>query len=205
MYISHALIVSFLAIFGLASVAHANSCSNVNVIGTYDESGIRDNEFGISAVGTFRIAEESDESKQPMFNLTRIDCQKDENGSLECKVTSAVVYANPDKPNTDQPNCSLDLDYSDYLMKELQKGILVGSGSSGICYNVLLTIDRKAQRVYQSFTRSEGADNADKIRPGTCGHPPRTQVLMNCTGWPKSRKQGPTPARYCDFSGSSSR
>jgi hypothetical protein len=78
MSIMHAFIVSLLAILGHADFALANSCSNVDVIGTYGESGIRDNEFKISAVGTFRIAEESDESKQPMFNLTRIDCQKDE-------------------------------------------------------------------------------------------------------------------------------
>jgi hypothetical protein len=31
---------------------------------------------------------------------------------------------------------------------------------------------------------------------------PRTEVLMNCTGWARSRKGG-GPPRYCDFSSSS--
>lgn len=31
--------------------------------------------------------------------------------------------------------------------------------------------------------------------------PPRTQVLMNCTYWVKSRKNGATGSRYCDFGG----
>jgi len=35
----------------------------------------------------------------------------------------AVVWATPDKPDPDNPNCSLDLDSSTYSMKELQKGI----------------------------------------------------------------------------------
>ena len=94
-------------------------------------------------------------------------------------------------------------------MKELQKGVLTGmETSSSLCYNTMLTIDRNTKRVYMSFTRTKEADNADKIRPGSCTLP-RTQVLMNCTGWPRIRKnkqagaQGRTPPRYCDFSSSS--
>jgi hypothetical protein len=52
---------------------------------------------------------------------------------------------------------------------------------------------------------TKAADNYDKIRAGTCGSGgvlPRTQVLMNCTGWPRLRKQG-APPRYCDFSNAS--
>src|SRR6516165_10924172 len=116
----------------------------------------------------------------------------------------AVVWATSDKPNTDNPNCSLDLNASTYSMKELQKGVLTGmETSSSLCYNTMLTIDRNTKRVYMSFTRTKEADNADKIKPGTCGMLPRTQVLMNCTGWPRSRKGGKTPPRYCDFSSSS--
>jgi hypothetical protein len=70
MFIRDALIASLLGIFGYASTACANSCANVDVIGSFDESGLRESEFGISAAGTFRIAGEGDESKQPMFNLT---------------------------------------------------------------------------------------------------------------------------------------
>ena len=54
---------------------------------------------------------------------------------------------------------------------------------------------------YLSFTRTKYADNYDKIKPGTCGVPHRTEVLMNCTSWARSRKGG--PPRFCDFSGSS--
>ena len=207
MFIRDAFIASLLGIFGYASTACANSCANVSVIGTFDESGLQESEFGIYAARTFRIAGEGDEGKQPMFNLATVNCEKqsDDMGrvSLECKVTKAVVWATSDKPDPDNPNCSLDLDSSAYSMKELQKGVLTGMDSSTSCYNSILTIDRNTKRVYMSFTRTKYADNYDKIKPGTCGALPRTQVLMNCTGWPRTRKQGRTPPRYCDFSSSS--
>jgi hypothetical protein len=201
-----AFIASLLA--GYTSAAYANSCANVDAFGSYDESGLHESEYGIYAVGTFRIAGEGDEDKQPDFNLTQIKCEKqsDDAGrvSLECTVTKAVVWADVGKPNQDKPNCSLDLDISTYSMKELQKGILAGAGSSGACYNTLLTIDKNTKRVYLSFTKAAFADEADKIQPGTCSRIPRTQVLMNCTGWPRIRKHDQTlPPRYCDFSGSS--
>ena len=207
MSIRDAFIASLLGIFGYTSMACANSCENVDVMGSFDESGLRESDFGIYAAGTFRIAGEGDESKQPMFNLATINCEKqlDDVGkaNLECKVTKAVVWAQSGKPDTDKPNCSLDLDASVYTMKELQKGVLAGIETSSGCYNTTLTIDRNTKRVYQSFMRTKEADNYDRISPGTCGVQPRTQVLMNCTSWPRSRKQGQTPPRYCDFSGSS--
>jgi hypothetical protein len=207
MSIRDAFIASLLGIFGYTSMACANSCANVVVFGSFDESGLRESEFGIYAAGTFRIAGEDDEEKQPMFNLARINCEKqpDDKGkvSLECKVTMAVVWAKSVRPDPDNPNCSLDLDFSAYSMKELQEGILTGIETSTACYNTILTIDRNTKRVYMSFTRTESADKYDKIRPGTCGMLPRTQVLMNCTGWPRIRKHGRTPPRYCDFSSSS--
>jgi hypothetical protein len=131
--------------------------------------------------------------------------QTDDTGKvtgLECKISKAVVWASEGKPDTDKPNCSLDLDASSFSMKELQKGILAGveEGSTS-CFNTMLTIDRNTKRVYLSFTRTKYADNYDKISPGTCGVPARTEVLMNCTSWARSRKGG--PPRYCDFSGSS--
>src|SRR5262249_44437581 len=157
-------IASLLGIFGYASVASANSCSNVTVIGTFDESGLRESEFGINAFGTFRIEGEADETKQPMFNLAIVDCEKqlDDRGrvSLECKLMQAVVWASgrSEKPNTDEPNCSLDLNSSAYSMKELQKGVLTGiETSSSACYNTMLTIDRNTKRVYLSFTRTKEA------------------------------------------------
>ncbi len=208
MSIRNAFIASLLGIFGYTSTACANSCANVDVMGSFDESGLRESDFGIYAAGTFRIAGEGDEGNQPMFNLATINCEKqlDDVGkaSLECKVTKAVVWAQSGKPDTDKPNCSLDLDASAYSMKELQKGILVGiEASTSACYNTTLTIDRNTKRVYLSSMRTKEADNYDRIRPGTCGVQPRTQVLMNCTGWARSRKQGQTPPRYCDFSSAS--
>jgi hypothetical protein len=140
-----------------------------------------------------------------MFNLTQIDCerQSDVSESLECKVTQAIVWAKSGDPDPDNPNCSLDLETSTYTMKELQKGVLAGITETAACINTMLTIDRNAKRIYLSFTKTKDADKYDKIRPGTCGSLPRTEVLMNCTGWPKIRKQGRTPPRYCDFSGAS--
>src|SRR5690242_8030418 len=96
-------IASLFGIFGYTGAACANSCSNVDAFGSFDESGLRESEFGIYAAGTFRIAGEGDEDKQPMFNLATINCEKqfDEMGkatSLECKVTKAVVWAQSGKP-----------------------------------------------------------------------------------------------------------
>jgi hypothetical protein len=188
------------------SAALANSCANVDVMGLFDESGLRESAFGIYAAGTFRIAGEEDESKQPMFNLSVINCERqtDDTGkeSLECKVTQAIVSARSGNPDPDNPNCSLDLETSTYTMKELQKGVLAGISETAACINTMLTIDRNTKRIYFSFTKTEGADKYDKIRQGTCGSLPRTEVLMNCTGWPRIRKQGRTAPRYCDFSGS---
>ena len=146
-------------------------------------------------------------SKQPMFNFAKIDCNKQSDGigraSFECTLTQASVYAESGKPNPDNPNCSLDLSSSTYSMKELQKGVLTGMENTSACYNTTLTIDRNTKRVYMSFTKTKEADNYDKIRPGTCGTLPRTQVLMNCTAYPRIRKKDRTLPRYCDFSSSS--
>jgi hypothetical protein len=76
MFIRGAIIASLLGICGYAGTAYANSCFNVDSFSSYDESGLREGTFGINAVGTFRIAGEADESKQPMFNLTKVDCEK---------------------------------------------------------------------------------------------------------------------------------
>jgi hypothetical protein len=97
MFIRIALIASLLV--GYASTAWANSCSNVDVMGSFDESGLRENDYQIYAAGTFRVEGEGDESKQPMFNLATVDCEKRRDDmdrvNLECKVTQAVVWATP--------------------------------------------------------------------------------------------------------------
>ena len=194
------------AIIGYKNPASANSCLNVNVFGLFDESGLRESDFGIYTAGTFRIDGEEDESKQPMFNLAVVNCEKQTNnaGNLECKVTRASVEASPDKPSLDNPNCSLDLEFSAYQMKELQTGILSGMEPLGStsCYDSLLTINRNTKKVSMSFSRTKYADNYDKTTAGTCGAAPHTQVLMNCTAWAKIRNKGQTPPRYCDFSSS---
>jgi hypothetical protein len=84
-----------------------------------------------------------------------IDCEKqtDENGrstDLKCKVTQAVTWAHNENPNPDKPNCSLDLDTSEYSMKQLQKGVLVGADDSTNCFNTMLTIDKNTKRVYSA-------------------------------------------------------
>lgn len=89
-------------------------------------------------------------------------------------------------------------------MKELQRGVLTGIETSySLCFNSILTIDRNTKRVYLSFTKTAFADKSDSTRPGICGALPRTEVLMNCTAYPKIRKKGQTPPRYCDFSSAS--
>jgi hypothetical protein len=208
MLIRGTIIGCLLGIVGCASTADANSCSNVDTFSSYDESGLRESDYGISATGTFRIENQADESKQPMFNLAMMSCEKqaDDTGNatgLECKITKAVVSASSGKPDTDKPNCSLDLDASSYSMKQLQKNIFVGFEDSTSCFNSTLTIDRNTKRVYLSFTRTKFADNYEKIKPGICGALPPTEVLMNCTAWPRMRKGGAAPPRYCDFSSSS--
>ena len=190
------------------TVMFANSCSNVTIHGSFDESRINDNNYGISAAGTFRIEGETDESKQPLFNLTSLDCDKqsDDTNQLiaKCKLTSAVVWAKPDKPNTDDPNCLLDLEITEFSMKELSAGVLAGTGGDSTgCYTTMLTIDKNTERVYRAFSRTKSADKYDKISPGFCGLAPRTQVLMNCTPWTRFRKKGEASPRYCDFSSSS--
>src|ERR1700694_4895599 len=141
MSIRGAFIASLLGIFGYTSTAYANSCANVGTFSSYDESGLHERDFGIGGVGTVRITGEEDEANQPMFNLAKINCEKqlDDRGKatgLECKVTKAVVWANSPKPDTDRPNCSLDVDTSEFSMKELQKGVLTGiEASSSLCFN----------------------------------------------------------------------
>jgi hypothetical protein len=68
--------VAVLCCTALGAVLAQNSCANVDVIGTFDESGLRESEYGIYAAGTFRIEGEGDEKKQPMFNLAMINCEK---------------------------------------------------------------------------------------------------------------------------------
>src|SRR5689334_8911982 len=99
---------TILVVLGCAG-ADANSCSNVNIMGLYDRTGIDESDYGLNAVGTFRIQGEADESKQPMFNLSQVDCTKrlDDNNMpvVECKVTRASVSATREKPDPDKPNC----------------------------------------------------------------------------------------------------
>jgi hypothetical protein len=167
-------------------------------MGTYDRSGIEGNEYGINAAGTFRIEEEKDENKQPDFNLATINCSS----TFMCTMTQASVRAKSEQPNTDTPNCTLDVDVTEYQLKEVSPGVLSGSAGSGICYDSYLIINRNSNRVYLNFTKTKDAykDNVKKL--GLCESTPRTEVLMNCTPWAGLRKNIQTTSRYCDFSGS---
>jgi hypothetical protein len=76
MFSRDSFIAGLLAFVGYTSTALANSCSNVDTFSSYDQRGLQESDYGIYAVGTFRIEEEQDESKQPMFNLAMINCEK---------------------------------------------------------------------------------------------------------------------------------
>jgi hypothetical protein len=95
MFIRDVFIASLLGIFGYAGAACANSCANVEVMSTWDQSGLRETEVGISAVGTFRIEGEGDEAKQPLFNLTMLNCEKqvDDRGKATGRRCSPVSTA----------------------------------------------------------------------------------------------------------------
>jgi hypothetical protein len=70
-------ILLFLIIAHVEAVrAEPNSCANVATFGSWDQSGLRESSSAIWAVGTFRIFEEQDESKQPLFNLAQISCER---------------------------------------------------------------------------------------------------------------------------------
>jgi len=193
----------------------ANSCANLSVIGNYDQIGLIDNSTAIYAVGTFRVQDETDENKQPNFNFATMDCTKirQDGYVANCTLSKAVTWAENNSPNADSPNCELDIDVSNFLMKEISKGVLMGSdvGTSAdfvSCFNTMLVIDKNRQRVYLNFTRTAHADDMEKIVANICGKP-RQQVLMNCTRWARVRASKKTdetlPSRYCDFSDSNDR
>ena len=202
-------LVSVLALVTSTTPIWANSCSNIDIFGTYDRSGIEEYGDRINAVGTFRIEEEKDESKQPDFNLVTINCNslpanfQTNSATFMCTMTQASVGATSDQPNTDTPNCTLDLDVTEYQLKEVSQGVLSGSAGSGLsCYDLYLIINRNSKRVYLNFTKTKEAykDNVKKL--GLCQSTPRTEVLMNCTPWASLRNIH-TASRYCDFSGAS--
>jgi hypothetical protein len=202
-------LVSVLALVTSTTPIWANSCSNVAIMGTYDRSGIEEYGDGINAVGTFRIEEEKDESKQPYFNLVTINCNslpakfQTESATFMCTMTRASVGANSEQPNTDTPNCTLDLDVTEYQLKEVSQGVLSGSAESGICYDSYLIINRNSKRVYLNFTKTKEAYKDDVKKLGLCQSTPRTNVLMNCTPWASFHNPDQTTSRYCDFSGAS--
>lgn len=194
-------------LFGLASTSAAglNSCSNISAHGSFDQNGIRQSDNGLYAVGTFRIEDEKDESKQPMFNLTEVACEKISDSkivSYQCRVKSAIVWAQSEKPSADGQNCSLDFEEDEFVLKESARGIFSGIDDSTGCFNSNLVIDLNSKRTFRSFTKSRYAGNYEKAMPGSCKVPPR-QVLMNCTEWAKLRKGIESADRYCDFSSSS--
>lgn len=194
----------------MAGDRHINSCSNINIHGSHDQKGITyAGGFGLRAVGTFRIQGEPDESKQPMFNISDISCNFEEKNKLKCKVTTASVWAEPGSPNTDRPNCMLDLDSQEFDMQLMNGQYLVGANeqATGWCLLPTLTINLTSQIISKSFSFSTFGNQANSSNfgtenKGTCGEVPRTQVMMNCTPWAQMRqKSNNTSPRFCDFEG----
>ncbi len=200
-----ATFVMLLAMVGIAMAGdrHINSCSNVIIHGSHDQKGITYvGGFGLRAVGTFRIQGESDESKQPMFGISDISCDFEEENKLKCKVTTASVWAASGSPNTDRPNCMLDLDSQEFDMQLMNNQYLVGANeqATGWCLLPTLTIDLTSQRISKSFSFSAFGNRSENKQ--TCGEVPRTQVLMNCTPYAQMRhKDNDTSPRFCDFEG----
>jgi hypothetical protein len=186
---------------GLASPAHANSCSNVTPYSGYYFIDNLQGGLTLDAGGTFRILNEKDEDRQPAFNLAQVSCNsawlndRTEAREIECRVTRASVSGAGQ-------TCDLVLDISTFSMKEIGKGVLAGiGGDSTSCYYGTLTIDRNTKRVFLSYTRTVHADRYDKIKPSTCGDAP-PQVLMNCTSRVAIRAGKTDPTEHvCDFSG----
>lgn len=124
MFIRHAFIASLLAICGSASTACAqvNSCSNVGIIGFGYRELVGEPKQGIAADGTFRIEGEPDENKQPWFSLTNVACDKQPDNTaiarIKCTVTSAFLMNLAGPPNTDIPNCTLDMEINRFSMDE---------------------------------------------------------------------------------------
>ena len=160
-----------------SSAAHINSCSNVTTNFSYYFRDDINQGFGFFARGTFRILGETDESRQPDYNLTQVACDRKpaELGApveFECKTTRASVGGFSGPPDANQPSCTLDVDVSTYDMKELSRDVLVGiadGGSSTSCFNNTLTINRVTKRVSITFERTQYADNYDRIKAETCG------------------------------------
>ena len=202
-----------LLILFIPDLLYANSCSNIKIDGLLDQSGLSFNDNYISAVGTLRIENENDESKQPMFNISELDCQKTDynKNNFTFKLITAYVSAEKANPNSSNPNCTLNLESSEFLVKQLNNEILSGVDNSIVastgCFNTILTINQKTQRVYISYSRTENAEKIEKTMPNLCKSR-QPQVLMNCTIWPALRSANKgikTEGRYCDFTNSHSK
>ena len=193
--------------------AAENSCLNVISDSLEDSATVRaiTNRL-IEAIGTFRIEGELNENKQPDFNLTHIECRKQDGISNDqdmlCILNSAIVEAKSERPNYQKPNCSLNLIDSTYSMKQLTSGVYLGIEENfGKCFDTMLTIDLNLKRVSRSFRKNVSTDQINKtastLFPNICKLPP-SQTLMNCTAWAKLRQHSAadapvSSARYCDF------
>ena len=69
------LAVFISVIFLQQNFTFANSCLNVTVIGSHDESDLLIFEDNIYHAGTFRVQNEPNESKQPSFNFSTVNCR----------------------------------------------------------------------------------------------------------------------------------
>ena len=89
------------------SEGHINSCSNVTTnFSYYFTDRLSERKFrGFRGRGTFRIPGETDEAKQPMYNLVELGCHdKEDTRELECTLTEATVSASPGSPSHAMPH-----------------------------------------------------------------------------------------------------
>ncbi|MDH2406611.1 hypothetical protein QCM77_43220 [Bradyrhizobium sp. SSUT18] len=76
-FFRNALVGPSFGMFGCSAAYAASSCASIDAFSSYDQTPLRETSFGVGGVGTFRIAGETDENKQPNFNLAFIDCESE--------------------------------------------------------------------------------------------------------------------------------
>jgi hypothetical protein len=104
------VVVILAALPATANAAHINSCSNVTTLFSYYFTDKLSEGYGFRGRGTFRIPGETDEAKQPMYNLVELSCsRKEDTKELECTLTEATVSASPGAPDASSPSCHLDI------------------------------------------------------------------------------------------------
>jgi hypothetical protein len=144
---------------------HANSCSNVHMVGSrgkyYFQDNIARSSGYLNASGVFLRPNEADESKQSDFNLSSVTCEKqgqlNDSGAvaqsqITCEVHRSYVYPSTSTKGT----CFLDFESESFQMQEVNAGrVLTGAPFfNGIsCYQKTLAINRDTKQVTLTYTK----------------------------------------------------